>query len=175
MDPKDPKDPANSGNPDGNQKGTPDPNVVALQQKLSEKDVELKTMQAKMAELEKSKQGDEGTNKVLSEMSETVKTLTATISKMESDKQREVLKVAYPDIHPDLLLGKTTEEVERLVKEQRETISKNYTLLPSAHAPKYSSRAEIEKEIEALKSDPNLTTEQRLMKARDLKIAIEEF
>lgn len=174
MDPVDPKAPEN-GKPNGNQNGTPDPNVVALQQKLSEKDVELKAMQAKMAELEKAKQGDEGTNKVLSEMRDTVKALTDTISKMESDKQREVLKKAYPDIHPDLLLGKTPEEVERLVKEQRETISKNYTLLPSAHAPKYTSRAEIEKEIETLKSDPNLSTEQKMMKVRDLKIAIEQF
>lgn len=174
MDPKDPQDPP-AGNPDGNQKGTPDPNVVALQQKLSEKDVQLKETLAKIAELEKTKQGDEGTNKVLSEMSEQVKTLTATISKMESDKERERLKSAYPDIHPDLLLGKTPEEVERLVKEQRETISKNYSLLPSAHAPKYTSRAEIEKEIETLKSDPNLSTEQKMMKVRDLKIAIEQF
>lgn len=174
MDPKDPKDPAH-GNPPGNPPGNPDPNIAALQRKLSEKDVELKAAQDKLATLERSGTQDDETKRLLGEMSETVKTLTGTISKMESDKERERLRSAYPDIVPELLLGKTQEDIERLVTAQRETIEKNYVRQPSAHAPTYNSREEVDAEIKKIEEDKTTPMPTKFARLRELKIKRDEF
>lgn len=174
MDPKDPKDPT-PGNPNGNQKGNPDPNVIALQQKLTEKDREFRALQDKLAMLEKNGTGESETKKMLADMGETIKTLGSTISNMEKDKERERLRSQYPDIVPDMIIGRTPEEIERLVKEQRDTIEKNYVRQPSAHAPQYASRSEIETEMEKINADKTIPIATKFQKIRDLKIQRDEF
>lgn len=174
MDPKDPKDPT-PGNPHGNPPGNPDPNVVALQQKLTERDKELKAMQDKLAELEKGKGTDSATQKAIEDMSATIKTLTGTIGNMEQEKERERLSKAYPDIIPDLLLGKSQTEIESLVVKQRETIQQHYVLQPSSHAPKYASRGDVEKEIDRVTEDKSIPVTEKFVKIRELKNARDEF
>lgn len=175
MDPKDTPDPSKNGNPPANPPGNPDPNIVALQKKLSEKDVELKAAQEKIAAAEKAGQATDETTRALTAMSEEVKKLGGTIAQMESDKERERLRGAYPDIVPELLLGKTHEEIERLVVAQRETIEKNYVRQPSAHAPQFASRAAVEAEITRLETDNTIPIATKFAKLRELKIERDEF
>lgn len=174
MDPKDPKDPSN-GNPPGNPPGNPDPNVVALQQKLSERDREMKSLQDELAKLKDGSSKDSEVQKAIADMSETIKALTDTISTMESDKERARLKATYPDILPDLLLGKSKEEIESLVARQREAIAQNYEIQPSAHAPKYESRSEVEKEMERVESDKKIPIAEKFQRIRELKKQRDEF
>lgn len=176
QDPKGPQDPPKDGNPSGNPAGNPDPNVVALQQKLTERDKELKAALARVEELDKSRNaGSDETRKELEAMRKTIEKLTGTISSMETDKERERLKDAYPDIVPELLIGKSKDEIEKLVKAQRDTIAKNYQRLPSAHEPVFADRSEVEKAIESVKGDKSLSTDQKLQKIRELKEARDEF
>lgn len=175
QDPQDPQDPAKPGNPGGNPGGNPDPNVIALQQKLTEKDRELKAAQAKLEELEKPKPGSDQNANAVAELQKTISELTGTIGTMTSEREKERLAKAYPDIVPDLLLGKSQEEIERLVKAQRETIDRNYQRLPSAHAPVFADRGEVEKEIEAVKVNKALSTDEKLQKIRELKTLRDEF
>ena len=176
QDPKGPQDPPKDGNPSGNPAGNPDPNVVALQQKLTEKDKELKSALSKIEELKKSGSSNTSeTQKAIEDMQKTIADLTGTITQMNSDRERERLARDYPDIVPDLLLGKSQDEIEKLVKAQRDTIAKNYQRLPSAHEPVFADRSEVEKEINAVKADKNLSTDEKLQKLRELKQARDEF
>lgn len=176
QDPKGPQDPPKDGNPSGNPAGNPDPNVVALQQKLTERDKELKSALSKIEELEKSGSSNTSeTQKAIEGMQKTIADLTGTITQMNSDRERERLARDYPDIVPDLLLGKSQDEIEKLVKAQRDTIAKNYQRLPSAHEPVFADRSEVEKEINAVKADKNLSTDEKLQKLRELKQARDEF
>lgn len=176
QDPKGPQDPPKDGNPSGNPAGNPDPNVVALQQKLTERDKELKSALSRIEELEKSGSSNTSeTQKAIEGMQKTIADLTGTISSMNSDRERERLARDYPDIVPDLLLGKSQDEIDKLVKAQRDTIAKNYQRLPSAHEPVFADRSEVEKEIEAVKADKNLSTDEKLQKLRELKQARDEF
>lgn len=175
QDPKGPADPQNGGNPTGNQPGNPDPNVVALQQKLTEKDVELKRLESKLSDLEnKTGAGDE-TSKIIGEMNKTISELTNSISSMQSEKEKEVLAREYPDIVPELLLGKTPEERKTLVEAQRAKTKAQFESAPSAHTPRFTDRASVEKELDNVKTSKTMSTDEKLQKIRELKESLDEF
>lgn len=168
QDPKDPKDPEH-GTPPGTPPGNPDPNVRALQQKLTEKDKEMKSLQTKIEELEKKGSGDHESQRQIAELTATVKTLTEEIGKVTTDRKREELRQKYPDILPELLIGKSDEEVESLVKRQRETMESRYERRPSAHEPQFKDRQEVDTEIERVKGDRTIDTDAKLLKVRELE------
>lgn len=172
-DPKGPTGP-DGGNPSGNQNGNPDPNVVALQQKLSEKDVLLKKAEAELAEARKGGAKDEGSEEV-KKLTAQVEALTGQIGKLTGAAERERLKGLYPDIVPELLLGKTQEEIDRLVTEQRKVMTERFGDLPSVHVPQYKDVTEVDAAMEALKADTSLSTEQKMQKLRELKLKRAEF
>ena len=175
MDPKDPKDPENPGNPGGNPPGNPDPNIVALQQKLSERTLELKKAQEALAEASKAKGNTDETSAAITLMGETIKKLSDTITKMEDEKHREELRAKYPDIVPELLIGRNNEDIERLVEAQRKNIEKEYVRQPSAHAPKFATKAEVEQEITRLEGDKTIPVIEKFAKLRALKEERDEF
>lgn len=173
-DPKDPQDP-NNGNPPGNQHGTPDPNVKALQQKLTEKDVELKKALNEIETLKKGSGDGEKNNAEIQRLNETVTTLTKQIGEMSTEREKEKLKAKYPDILPELLTGKTEAEQERIVKAQRDLSASRNEGAPSAHAPQYKDASEVDKAMDAVKADRSLTTEEKMAKMRELKLRRQEF
>lgn len=175
MEPTNVTPPEEPGKAPTNPPGTPDPNIVALQKKLSERDVELKAAKEKLAVLEKEGKGTDETSRAIAEMSATIKQLGDTITKMESDKERERLRSKYPDIVPDLLMGRSDEDIERLVTAQRETITKNYVRQPSAHAPQFADRAAVETEMARVEADKSLPVAEKFAKLRELKNQRDEF
>lgn len=171
--PKGPTGPKD-GNPGGNPSGNPDANIKALQQKLSEKDVELKKAQA---DLEAAKKSSDNGGKLeeIQKLNETVATLSKQIGEIGAEREREKLATKYPDILPELLVGKTEADQERIVKAQRDLIASRNEGAPSAHAPQYKDASEIDKAMEAVKADRSITTEEKMAKLRELKLRRSEF
>jgi len=144
-------------------------NIKALQQKLSEKDQATKSALEKIAELEKKGTGDNEAVKQIQALTDTVKSLTDQVGNINTEKQKEDLAKAYPDILPDLLLGKSAEEREIIVTKQRELITKSYDEKPSAHAPIYKDTNAIDEAISRIKEDKSLDTESKFVKIGELK------
>lgn len=150
-------------------------NIKALQQKLTEKDLETKKILAEIEELKKKGSENSEAEKKIEILTKSVETLTAQIGNLNTDKRKEELSKKYPDILPDLLLGKSDEEVEIIVNKQREITMKNYDEKPSDHEPIYADRDAVDKELARVKEDNTLTTEAKLQKVRELKLRREEF
>jgi len=125
-----------------------------LQQTLSAKDIDLKKLadDLKTAQ-EANKGGKTDSEKQISELSESVKKLTETITTMRTQQESESLAKLYPDILPDLLIGKTKEQVEAVVSRQREINKKLYGDSNRFAPPDYSSEAEIDEKVESVKKD----------------------
>lgn len=175
-DPKDPKDPGNTGNPNGTPPGNPDPNVVALQQKLSQKDIELKEAQSKLDDaLKNAKSNNAESNQEVVALTQTVKELTEKLTAVTTEMELKKISEKYPDILPELLLGKSEAERDLLVKKQQELNQARIGKMPSLHTPEYHDVVEVDKAIEDLKKDTSLTTEQKMQKLRELKNIRNEF
>ena len=153
-------------------------NVKALQAKLSEKDLAMKKVQEQIAELEKKGPSDSEvtkTTKQISELTEQVKSLTGQIETINTDRKREELAKQYPDILPDLLIGKSPEEAEVIVNKQRKITMQNYDQKPSSHSPVYKDRNEIDAEVKRVQKDPKLSTVDKMTKVRELKLKKDEI
>jgi hypothetical protein len=137
------QDKQGSGDTQDNQdKSSTDENIKALQQKLSQKDKELKEAQTKITNFEK---------KNLSEM-EKLQTQLNENSKIIKDFQlsqkRQNLSKKYPDILPDLLMNLEDTEIEKIVSSQRELAKTKYGDSSFFQLPEYSSIEDINKAME---------------------------
>lgn len=163
-------DGSDNGQPDGKQNGNPDPNVQALQKKLTQKDRLLKDTQEKLDKFveEKGKKTEEEKSEI-QKLTDTVKALTSQIESINVESEKAKLAEKFPDILPEFLIGRSTEEQELIVEKQRKKIMENYDEKPSAHAPAFTSRGEVEKEMKKIVENTSLKTEDKMVKIRELK------
>ena len=154
-----------------NQGGKADENIKAMQRLLTEKDKEIKALADK---LDKQKP-DEKQPDQIALLTKQIETLTDSITQITTDKTRESLRVKYPDVVPELLIGKTDEQIESLVAQQRAITQTRIDNAPSNHRPVFSSVDEITKEIDRVKIDKTLSTDAKLQKVRELKNQADEF
>lgn len=150
-------------------------NIKALQQKLTEKDQVLKKAMADIEELQKRGNQDSEADKKIEQLTIVIGELKKEMGIMSAEKQKEGLAKQYPDILPELLLGKTPEEQAIIVTKQREITKKNYDEKPSAHAPVYKSVNEIDDEIRKVQEDQSLSIPDKMTKVRELKSKKDEI
>lgn len=150
-------------------------NIKALQRTISEKDLEAKKVQEEIATLKTKGTGNEVVNSQIEALTKTVEALTGQIGNLNTDKQKAELQSKYPDILPDLLIGKSAEEAEIIVNKQREITMQNYDQKPSAHAPIFKDRDSIDAEIQRVKDDKKMTTDEKFVAVRELKLKKEEI
>lgn len=150
-------------------------NIKALQKKLTDKDMEVKNVMSEIETLKHKGSEDSEAVKKIEALTKTVEALTGQIGNINTEKQKEELAKKYPDILPDLLLGKSPEEVEIIANKQREITMKNYDEKPSSHAPVYKDRNEVEEAIERVKNDPKINTTEKMTQIRELKSKIDEI
>ena len=150
-------------------------NIKALQKKLTDKDVEAKKILADIEEIKKEKSKNSEGDEKIEALTKTVEALTGQIGTLNSDKRRAELKAKFPDILPDLLIGKSDEEAELIVNKQREITMQNYDEKPSAHAPVYKNRDEADTEMERIKNDKSLKLETKMQKIREIKLKRDEI
>ena len=126
--PDDPK-----GNPPAIDPDNPKPeDIKSLQKSLSEKDVLLKQALSDVEGFKKTKENEEAEKKKkadekkteaeleMDKMRKDMKTMSETLEIVNNSKRKDELKEEYPDILPDLLVGKTDEQIEKIVDKQRE-------------------------------------------------------
>ena len=136
-----------------------------IQKSLSEKDLELKKTMDLLEEKEmKGEKSEE-----IKELKDMVKEQGETIKSLAQESETKRLRKKFPDISPSTLLGKTEDEQERISKEQRELNEKTYGEMPSAHEPVFENSAEVDKEIERVKTDQSIDTDEKVRQVRELK------
>ena len=141
-----------------------------LQKVLSEKDVNLDKLKKEFEGLKKK--GDDkrsDTEKQLGKMGETIDNLTKTIKTMNDAQETERLTKEYPDIMPELLQGKTKDEVTAIVDKQRLLSKKLYGDSQHFKPADYSSEADVDKAIENVKEDKTENGENSAVKILNLE------
>ena len=132
-----------------------------LQQSLSAKDLDLKNLQDKIKELTAKKDENlSASEKMIADLKTSVETLTTTISTMKNEQDTSRLAQQYPDILPELLIGKSPDEVEKIVDRQREINKKLYGDSRQFIKPDYSTEAEIEARKKEIMADKTKSGEQ---------------
>lgn len=154
--------------------------VKNLQKSLSEKDVLLKQALSDIEGFKKTKEGEEAEKKKkadekkteseleMEKMRKDMKTMSETLETFNNSKRKDELKEEYPDILPDLLVGKTDEQIEKIVDKQREMNKENYGDSKFFIKPKYESEDDIDKEIEEVKKNKSLRGDQGAIKIMHL-------
>jgi hypothetical protein len=150
-------------------------NIKALQKKLADRDLEVKTIQEEIEKLKTSKPEDSAADAKIEALTKQVEALTGQIGNLNTDKEKEDLAKKYPDILPELLVGRNPEEQEIIVTKQREITMRNYDQKPSAHGPVYKDRNEAEEAIERINKDPKLSIPDKMTKIREIKEKINEI
>lgn len=176
----DPKEPP-KGDPSVIDSDNPTPeDIKNLQKALSEKDVKLKQLESdlknlkdaeqKRADEEKKKQDEKKTEaeKEMEKMRADMKTMSDTLKVFNESKRKDDLKEKYPDIEPDLLVGKTDEQAEKVVEKQREMNKKNYGDSKFFIKPEYESEEDVQQEIDKVKKDETLRGDQSAVKVLHL-------
>jgi len=102
-------------------------------------------------------------------MSDTISTLEKTIKTMNRVQESERLAKDYPDILPELLIGKTKEDIEKIVDKQREVNKKLYGDSQHFAPPDYSTEAEIDEAIDKVKKDDSKGSEQSAVDTLNLE------
>ena len=151
--------PPDDGKGGGKRNDSPTPeDVKNLQKIVSEKDKALKDAEAKLAEIEKGKNDNRSeTEKLISELKDEIKGMADEVKNLNIEKRRETLAKKYPDILPELIIGKTDEEIDKIVESQR-TLSKTlYGDSQYFRQPTYRDGADVDKDIEVVKKDTKKT------------------
>jgi len=174
-----PDDP--SGDPPEIDLDNPKPeDIKNLQKALSEKDVLFKKALADIDEFKKAKEADEIEKKKkadekkseseleIEKMRMDMKTMSDTLKTFNDDKRKDSLEKKYPDIMPELLVGKTDEQVEKIVEKQRVKNKEIYGDSKFFIKPRYENEDDIDKEIEEVKKDKSLRGDQGAIKVMHL-------
>ena len=150
--------------------------IKNLQKALSEKDVNLKKALAdievfndantKFDADEKKKLDDKKSDSELEmqKMRDDLKTMAEALQVFNDGKRQDKLSEEYPDIESDLLIGKSDEQIEKIVEKQRAKNKEIYGYSKFFIKPKYESEDDIQKEIDEVKNDKSLRGDQGAVK-----------
>jgi hypothetical protein len=150
QDPQDSTAPEN-GKVVENQNGNPTvEDLKNLQKSVSEKDRLLKETEAKLAEFQKAKDSNTSeTEKLIASLKEEIGGVRKEMETLNIEKRRESLATKFPDILPELLIGKTDEEIGKIVENQRALSKKLYGDSEYFRQPTYRDEADVDKAIDA--------------------------
>ncbi len=154
--------------------GNPE-DIKNLQKIISEKDLKLKKALEDLEnkggkKIPEPPKGDEN-NPAIKELMEQVKALTGLMGELKKEKEIATYQKTFPDIVPDLLIGKTDEEIKKIVENQRAINKRLYGDSQRFSLPNYESADDVDKEIEALKKDQELGAESSAVEVLKLNRA----
>lgn len=153
------QDPVQNPSKDGNstanqnQQNQSIDNIKNLQKVISQKDLEIQELKSKL---------DNNLNS-LNKLEE----LQNIVANLENDKKINELKNQYPDILPELLLGKTEDEINHIVSKQRELTQDQ--LKKSYYSDINYSESEINDQIELIKKDKKISQQDKISAIFKLK------
>lgn len=145
-----------------------------LQKIISKKDVDFRLTKEALERLKKDNKPNKDDKKE-TELEKTIKGLneklddtTKALAKINKDKEIETLEKQYPDILPELLVGKDEEAQKAMVDKQRTKNKKIYGDSKHFTAPTYDDVKDVDKEIEEIKADKTLSSERQAVKIMQL-------
>ena len=148
-----PKPNAQSGNPPVNPPDNKDSKADAHWQKIAdERFKENETLKRENEELKKKSGAD-------NESAE----LRKRLDDIEKDKEKNRLEGEYPDIEPDLLLGKTPDEQKSIVERQRKRAETYQNSKIDVNPPQYT-QSEFDTQITNIKN----STKNPIQKAQEV-------
>ena len=131
-----------------------DEDFKKLQKTLSQKDLDLKKIEEDFEKIKKTNDDKKSdSEKKIENLSKTVEDLTKNIEVMNTAHQSEVLQKTYPDILPEFLIGKSNDEIEKIVDKQREVNKKMYGDSQHFAPPSFSTEADFDEAIDKVKED----------------------
>lgn len=134
-----------------------------FQRVITDKDNEIQKLRKEIEE--KNKLIEEG-KKTPEQLAEMQKTLDA----MVKEKEIARLDAEYPDILPELLVGKTPEECEKIAEKQRSRVKKVYGDASFFSRKVWQSIDEIDAEIDRIKEDKSISSTESISRIRQLRI-----
>lgn len=151
-----------------------------LQKIISSKDVDFqktkKRLEELKLELKKPNNGKEETEleKKVLELSKQLLETTNALTKINEAETIKKLEKEYPDILPELLTGKTEEQITAVVEKQRAKNKKLYGDSKLYTQPTYTDVADVDKEIEVVKADKTMSSEKQAVRILQLGRTREE-
>jgi len=144
-DQKDTKDSDKTDKPDVKPKDDRDSKADEHWQKIAEeRRVENEKIKLELAEAKKSK--DQRTE---------LDDMKAELAEIRKEKEIKTLSEKYPDVESELLSGKTPEEQERLVTNQRKRLEERYQFTIDVNPPTYSEKDISSAVKDIAKNDPS--------------------
>lgn len=130
-------------------------NIKGLQKVISEKDLEIKKLGGKKDPSDpidpKNPKGPD--DAVVEKLLEKIDGLQGQIVSLVQQNQTKEFGEKYPDILPELLVGKTPEEAEAIATRQRTINKKLYGDSARFKAPLFEKEADIDEKLEEIKND----------------------
>lgn len=141
-----------------------------LQKIVSQKDVDFKKVEEDLKKLQ-AKNDDKKTDseKSIDEMKKTIINLSTEIKTMNLARESDDLAKNYPDILPELLIGKTKEEIVSIVDKQRAVNKKLYGDSQHFAPGDYSKESDVDEAIEDVKKDTSRSGENSAVAVMNLE------
>ena len=145
-----------------------------LQKLISKKDVDFRKTKEALEKLKSNKPDNKDDKKEteFEKISKDLKTklddVTKKLEKIDQASEITKLQKEYPDILPELLVGKDEEQIKATVEKQRVMNKKIYGDSKHFSAPTYDDVKDVDKEIDEIKADKSLSSEKQAVKIMQL-------
>lgn len=162
----------------GKQFGNPE-DFKNLQKIISQKDNDFRKTKEALEKLKSKKPKDEKkeseSDKIIKSLNEKLDGVNKKLEKIDQANEVVELKKNYPDIMPELLIGKDEEAQKSIVERQRVMNKKMYGDSRHFTQPAYNDVDEIQKELEEVKEDKSISGEKSAVKVLQLSRVKENF
>lgn len=145
-----------------------------LQQLLSKKDVDFRKTKEALEKIKanppnkKDDKQESEFDKLSKELKDKIGEVDKKLEKINKASEVEKLQKDYPDILPELLVGKDEEQLKATVEKQRAMNKKIYGDSKHFTAPTYDDVKDIDKEIDEIKADKSISSEKQAVKIMQL-------
>lgn len=151
-----------------------------LQKIISKKDVDFRKTKEALEKLKDNKNNKNNNQKTESEkliekLNEKLSSVEKKFDEMQKTNRTEELKKQYPDIVPELLIGKENDEIEKIVESQRAMTKKLYGDSKQFAGPNYNDIDDIKKEMDEVNADQSMSGDKKAVKILQLNKTLQEF
>ena len=158
--------------------GNPE-DIKNLQKLISKKDVDFRKTKEALEKLKSKKPKDDKkeseSEKIIKGLNKKLDDIGEKMAKIDKANETINLQKKYPDIMPELLVGKDEEAQKAVVEKQRAMNKKLYGDSRHFTQPSYNDVDEIDKEMDDVKEDKSLSGEKSAVKLLQLSRTRENF
>ena len=144
-----------------------------LQKIISTKDKDFQKTKEALEKLKsnlpkKDDDKESETEKLSKELKGKIDEVNKKLDTINKTNEVEKLQKEYPDILPELLVGKDEEQIKAIVEKQRAMNKKIYGDSKHFTAPTYDDVKDVDKEIDEIKGDKSMSADKQAVKIMQL-------